>query len=158
MAKAPGFDLEKAHAYFGPHCFNATWDLIRKEGRSEMESREMIDLAHASFWHWSLREDCTRRHRSIGYWLLARVHALTGGAAAARKYGELSLEFANESGPFYQGFAHEALARAEMAGGNWAEMDKHLRIAKAFAEEVAKPEEAAWLRENLSSISRREKG
>ena len=158
MAKTAGFDLGKAHGHFASHCFNATWDLIDKKRRSPGDDEVMVDLAHASFWHWTQRPDCTREKRSIGYWLLARVYALTGQADRARGYGDLALDFADKSGPFYKGFAHEALARAAMAGKKWALMDRHLKQAEARAAEVPEAKEAAWLRKNLASIGRPQAG
>ena len=157
MKKLPPFDATQAHVYFASSCFNATWNLIRKQRTSE-EERTMLDLAHASFWHWGQRSDCSKRNRSIGYWLLARVHALAGDAKRARQYGELSLTTADEVEPFYRGFAYEALARAEMVARNWARMKKHLQTAETLAKEIKEVDDAAWLRENLADISRPNQG
>jgi hypothetical protein len=147
----PKINVPKAHAYFAPSCFNAAWDLIRKQ-RSASEDRAMLHVAHASLWHWSQRKECTDRHRSIAYWLLARVYALAGQPEPARAYGELALEFARKESPFYPGFAHEALARAAAVAGKAAAVKKHLRAAEAFAAQVSDAAEAAWLRENLATI------
>jgi hypothetical protein len=134
------FDPTKAHQAFSANCFNATWNLIRKK-RTPDEDLRMLHLANTSFWHWSQRADCTARNRSIGYWLLARVHALTGEVDLARRYGQLSLSFSAGEDAFYQAFAYESLARAEMVGGHRRAMARNLAKAKA-----------AWLEENLQTI------
>ena len=48
---ADTFDTEAGHKYFAAHCFNATWDLLDKESRTDEETEAMIDLAHASRSH-----------------------------------------------------------------------------------------------------------
>ena len=150
MSATP-IDDAKAHAFFAPRCFNATWELIRKE-RSDEETLRMLDLAHASMWHWTEREDCTPRNRSIGYWLLARVYALAGYPELSRRYGLLALSFAKDEEPFYRAFAHEALARAEMVAGNRAALAEHLNQARSLGDQIADSDDAAWLRENLDTV------
>ena len=74
MESTPPFDLQIAHQYFAVQCFNQAWRLIEKVDRSPADDEQMIELAHASMWHWLEREDCAARNRSIGYW---HSHAFT---------------------------------------------------------------------------------
>jgi hypothetical protein len=78
MAETPSFDLEVAHRFFAPHCFNSAWNLIDKPSRSAEEDDAMLQLAMASLWHWGQRTDVTPRDISVGAWQVARVHALAG--------------------------------------------------------------------------------
>ncbi len=82
----PAFHLEEVHQHFSTHCFNGAWDLIDKPVRTSDENEQMIQLAHASLWHWSQRADCCEKNLSIGYWQLARIYALLGEENNAGKF------------------------------------------------------------------------
>jgi hypothetical protein len=91
---------------------------------------------------------------AIGYWQVSRVFALLRQAENARHYGELSLEAAKSDGvlPFYLGYAHEALARAEYVDGNQNEMEKHLITAHQVAASLTDPQEKKQMLRDLASI------
>jgi hypothetical protein len=153
MAKQPDFDLKAAHRYFSAHCFNAAWDLIDKKDRTPEEDQRMVSLNHASMYHWSQREDCTDKNRSIGYWQAARIHALLGLFHGARYYGGLCLSYSHDLEPFYLGYAYEALARAEMVAGNRDAAQEHLAKATILAEKVGNKDEKKALRDDLATIT-----
>lgn len=141
-----------AHPQFSAACFNGAWELIDKVSRTEEEDFLMIDLAHASVWHWKQRPDCEPRHLVIGYWQLARIYALVRESNLARRYGLASLALAEESDSFNRAFAYEALARAEMVAGNGDAMNRHLGEARRLVLQIADQDEAAWLQRNLETI------
>ena len=62
MPDKPGFDTEQAHEFFSTHCFNKAWELIEKTDRTADEAEEMIQLAHASLWHWSQLPECSDKN------------------------------------------------------------------------------------------------
>jgi len=66
MPKRPDFDMPAAHKYFAAQCFNAAWDLIEKPDRTPEEDEQMIQLTQTSNWHWTQRDDYTRKYASIG--------------------------------------------------------------------------------------------
>lgn len=148
----PSADL-KTHSHFAAACFNAAWDDIDKEHRTEEDALRMLDAAHASLWHWRQRSDCTPENLAIGYWQLARVYALLQEANLARRYGLKSLELTPEGDCFNRAFAHEAIARAEGVAGNRDAMAQHLTLARQFADQIADEKDAAWVRQNLDTIS-----
>jgi hypothetical protein len=145
-------DEARAHRFFSAKCFNATWELIEKS-RSAEENFLMIELAHTSLWHWKQREDGTKIALSTGYWLLARVYGLIGDTDASRRYGLRSLSLTEGKDLFHRAFAYEALARAEMMAGNRAAMRENLAQAAALAGQITDAKDAAWLSENLATIS-----
>ena len=155
MSQEPEFDLAAAHKHFAAHCFNAAWDLIDKAERTPEESEEMIQLSLASAWHWGQREDCTDANLSVSYWQVSRVYAILGEVENARKYGQLCLDISQgeDVGPFYLGYAYEALARAESAGGNRAEATTYLSAAKLTAEKVKDADSRKWLLDDLATIA-----
>ena len=154
MTDKPEFDLKAAHKFFSAQCFNMAWSLIDKPDRTAEEDEQMIRLSQASLWHWTQRDDCTKRNMSIGYWQASRVYALVGQADAARKYGLLSLECSAKEEPFYMGYAYEALARAESVAGDRRKMDEHLRKARELADSVSDVESRKILLADLDGIKK----
>ncbi|HBJ83797.1 MAG TPA: hypothetical protein DDZ88_08010 [Verrucomicrobiales bacterium] len=146
-------DITAAHRYFSADFFNLTWELIEKAERSPEDTECMISLSHASLAHWRMREDCTARNLSIGYWQLSRVYALAGQADNATHYGQLCLGVSGQEPPFYISYAHEALARAAKLKGDTSILDAHLAEARRFAAQVTDAEEKKMLDDDLDKFS-----
>jgi len=151
---SPEFDKAKAHGFFSADCFNNTWGLIDKADRTPEENEQMLLLAMASLWHWTQREDHTLSNLSVGYWQVARVHAILGRPDEARRYGQLALDAAQrgEADAFTLGYAYEALARAESVAGDAAKAAEYVEKAKKSADEVADEESRSWLLDDLKTI------
>ena len=154
MSQLQSFDLAAAHRFFSADCFNKAWALIEKPDRTPEEDEEMIRLNQASVWHWSQREDCTRRNLSIGYWQASRIQALLGRAEEARRYGRLSLEYSQQEPPFFLAYAYEALARAEQVAGNESLVKQYHAEAMRLAEAVVDAEDRELLLADLDTIKR----
>jgi len=153
MADIPHFDIHEAQQYFSTDCFNRTWDYIDKDShRSDEENMEMVHSAMASLWHWSQREDVKPENLSVGYWLVSRVYNLIKQPHNARTYGMKALQYAKELSPFYQGYAYETLARAEMILSNRFIMTVHLDKARALLEQIENEEERRLLLKDLETI------
>jgi hypothetical protein len=154
MVKKPDFDLQSAHKYFSAECFNRAWDYIDKSVRSAEEDDRMLELSLVSLWHWTQREDHTHTNLSVGYWQVARVYALLQQADQSSHYGLLCLEASQAEGvlPFYQGYAYEALARAEQVAGDHEAMEKFLTQAHQVAASLIDPEEKKQLLQDLATI------
>jgi len=152
MTTQPTFDKEAAHKYFSANCFNAAWEYIDKSDRTDDENQRMISLANASVWHWTQRSDCVPNNLSIGYWQLSRVYALASQAENARRYAKLCLDISPDDEPFSLGYAHEAMARAEMVAGNQEKMNEHLAEAKRLAECIADALDKELLINDLGTI------
>jgi hypothetical protein len=138
------------HHTLAAECFNATWDLLEKESRTSEETDRMLDLAHASRWHWTQTEECTPRNLAVGAWQLSRVCAVTGYLDEAFHHAEVSLAISkdNDLSPFYQGFAYEALARSAPT----ADRDVYLAAAKELASHVDDEHDRAALLADLAEV------
>jgi hypothetical protein len=154
MAEKKDFDHKAAHKFFSAHCFNKAWDLIDKSERTPEEDEEMIRLSLASQYHWSQRDDFSSTSASIGFWQTSRIYAILGQVDNARRYAQLCLEVSqgDDVAPFFLGYAYEALARAEAAGGNEQEMKAFLAKANSTADEIKKADEKKMLLDDLSTI------
>lgn len=106
--------MDATHRKLATACFNAVWDLLEKPDLTMEETDRMLDLAHASRWHWSQTKDCTPRNLAVGAWQLSRVYAVAGYRDEALHHGHVSLRIChqNDLAPFYEAYAYEALARA----------------------------------------------
>jgi hypothetical protein len=150
----PPFDLAAAHRFFAADCFNRVWTLLDLPERTPEQDEEMLHLAIASLYHWTRREDCRPENRSVGYWQVSRVYAVLSQADNARRYAGRSRETSAETGPFYQGYALEALARAEAIAGRREAAEPYLAEAWHQAKAVPDPEEKAMLAADLEDIER----
>jgi hypothetical protein len=148
----PDFDLQAAHRYFSVECFTKAWELIDKPSRTPAEEVEMVHFCLVSLWHWTQRTDCSRENLSIGYWQASRVYALVRQPENARRYGQLCLEASQGEGPFFLGYAYEALARAERLAGNQAQAAAHLAEAQRWAAQVPTEDDRQLLLNDLATI------
>ena len=142
------------HVEFAASAFHRAWELIELDERTEDQVQEMIDAAHASAWHWRHRDDRTPKTDAVSAWQLSRVYALAGEADAAATYGMLSLQLAeaNDLGPFYEGYGHEALARAAAIAGEANKAGEHAGKAADFAASVSDAEDRALLEADLETL------
>ena len=154
MEKPTEPEMEKAHRYFSAACFNRTWDYLDQPGRSPEDEEAMLAATLASVWHWSQRADATGENQAVGTWQVARVFALLGEAALARRYGNLSLEASRREGipPYCLAYAYEALARAESVAGHRKPMEEYLQLAHAAAAEIGDAGTRTALLADLATI------
>jgi tetratricopeptide (TPR) repeat protein len=152
MSNDPGFDVQKAHRYFSADCFNKAWALIEKAKRTPEEDEQMIRLNQTSLWHWTQRDDCRNTNMSIGYWQASRIYAILGRPEEAKRYGRLCLEHSRHESPFLLGYAYEALARAEKAGGNISKVQEYFAEALRLADGVLDVEDRKLLLSDLETV------
>jgi hypothetical protein len=138
------------HRELAAQCFNDAWDLIEKPTRTPEETDQMIDLAHASRWHWTQARDCTPLNLTVAAWQLSRVYALAGVFNEATRYAQASLQLsqAHNVPPFYEAYAYEALARA--AEGD--DRDRYLAAARDLIPQVEKERDRTALLADLDDI------
>jgi hypothetical protein len=92
-------------------------------------------------------------NRAVSDWQVSRVYAVLGDAAHAAEHGRSGLRIAEEGrlGPFYVGYACEALVRAAAAAGNQDERRSWLARAHREAAAVADDQERALLLADLET-------
>ncbi len=96
MEATPDQADASAHERFSAECFNACWELIEKDERTPEDDEEMLNLAHASAWHWSKRPDFAPSKRVIALWQLSRVNSLLGQGEVALGHATRALEAARD--------------------------------------------------------------
>jgi len=148
--------IQRMHRRFSAECFNDCWTLIDKTDRSPRDVEDMILCSSASMWHWKKRTDCKPLNMSIGYGQLSRVYALAGQYDMAKLFGRSCLKAAidGKTPPFYLGYAHEALTRAEIGLRNFHAAASHLEKAQAQLARVTDTKEKGWLKADLDALKK----
>ena len=149
-------DREQAHRFFAVETFNSAWDLIEKTDRSDLDDEEMVSLAHVSAWHWTKRSDVRSKNRAISAWQLSRVYTEAGRYEEAQRYADRSLEIATSErvGPFFIGYAYEALARLAHETDQPDQRDEWLTLARAEAEKIDDDMDRDQLLKDLDELTR----
>jgi len=129
---------EVTHHYFGVHFNQLIWEFFKKSDRTEEETLEMIDLAHASNHHW--RSAGTILNQARGAYMIAKSYLHAGEPENALKYAKRchELTFTNESEmkDFDLAYAEEVMWRAETASGNEENASHHKAEAVKLGEAV----------------------
>ena len=144
---------EDMHRFCASALFNRTWSLLQSSDRTPEEDASMIDMAHASRWHWSVVG--TPVNLARGSWQISRVNAILGCAESARRHAEQYLAQCETHGlsEFDRAFAHEAIARACACVGDAEGVATHVQYGLAAAEQVEDEEEREWVRRNLATVT-----
>lgn len=144
---------EDAQRRFAAEAFNHTWTLLDADDLTREQEEEMLAATFAQRHHWYRIGEA--RNWAIADWQVSRVAAVLGYADLARRFGERSLELADEHdlGPFVAGFAHEAIARAAAAVDDVETFTWHLELAKKCLADIEDDEERDALQGDLGEMS-----
>jgi hypothetical protein len=139
------------HKRFAAECNNRAWELSSAT-RSAAEDREMLDLAHASAWHWG--KVGTELNRMRATMLLAEVHALVGlGERALGHAEEMRAYFlAHETPDWEIALAHAIYAHAAHVAGRAAEHRDAYAQAEAALAAIADDEDRAIVAATLRHV------
>jgi hypothetical protein len=136
------FDKEKWHKKQSVDLFNGTWNYLDKKDRTPEEDDLMVNLSHASRYHWGVRVekgwDATPINLGRGDWQLSRVYAVLGDGKRAVHYGKNYLDICEKEGikDWDLAYAYEALARGYAVAGEAKNKDKYLTLAKKALDDV----------------------
>ncbi len=146
-------EIARWHRTLAPRAFNRTWELLDADDLSREDEEEMLATTFAQRYHWYQVGDL--RSKAIADWQVARVAVVLGYADLARRFGERSLEIAEEHelGPFLVGFGHEAVARAAAEVDDVETFTEHFEAARALIEEIEDDEEREVLVADLAEMS-----
>lgn len=130
--------------------FNATWDLIDQETRSQEEIDAMICSAHASLYHWGQVGDAG--NLSIGHWQVAHVYTILRHGDEALYHAQRCFDITTAAGlgDWRLAFAYEALARASASAGDIARCRAFREQAARAGAEITEPGERAHFETELA--------
>jgi hypothetical protein len=145
-------EVEQWHRTFGAGLFNATWDLIDKDERSDDDDVAMLLAAAASRWHWGRIGGPAEI--ATGDWQIAHVLSLLGEGGLALRFAVRSLNAAEAEG--WSGWrlasAHEGMARAYAAAGDAAARDAHVASARSALATEPSDEERTVIEGQLATV------
>jgi hypothetical protein len=146
-----GTDLHTWHKQFATSCNNRAWELSVQQ-RTPAQDREMLDVAHASAWHWS--QIGTELNHMRATMLLAEVHALLGhGSQALALAGSMRTYFLNRDTPDWEvAFAHTIYAHAAHAAGQLGEHRAAYELAAVALAAIADEEDRAIVTKTFSRV------
>jgi tetratricopeptide (TPR) repeat protein len=116
-------------------AFNKTWDYLEQKHRSSEDDAEMLQLAHASRYHWGLVG--TPLNQAVGDWQISRVYASLGQADLALRYAERCLSACRKKGlGEIVPSAYEAVARAYAVAKDSKRANEYLAKAKVLLDRI----------------------
>jgi tetratricopeptide (TPR) repeat protein len=117
------------HRKTGARCFNEAWKYLEKAGRNASDNRRLLNLVHASRFHWGLVG--TPRNQAVGDWQISRAYAALGRPELALQFARSSLELCRKNDlSDLEGTAYEAVARAYAVAKDPPTARKYLQKAR----------------------------
>ena len=143
MKQEIGFDLKLAHEHFAKSTNGRTWELLKKDARTEAEDFEMQAAVYASIYHWMQIGTALNLQRAD--WLIAHVLIGLGDAKAALKHATRCYQYTLENPDLMQDFdlayGYEGIARANGLMGNVEAAKSYYEKARAAGEAIADEED-----------------
>lgn len=124
------------HRKLAARCFNDAWTYLEKRRRTRPDERRLLDLVHASSFHWSLVG--SPENQAIAEWQISRAYAALRQPELAARYAEASLSTCLRRGlDEILCTAYDAMARAHAVAGRPSSARKYLKRARTQLERVA---------------------
>lgn len=122
-------DMKQFHSTLAPALFNASWDLLEKPDRSRDDEARLVNMVHASLFHWRQIGEPVNILR--GEWMISHVYALLNHKEEALFHAENALIKAQEidAKDWDLAYAYEAMARAHALNRNSEEFQKFHAMA-----------------------------
>jgi hypothetical protein len=151
--------VERAlHRKLAAQCFNATWARLEQGKRGSRDDRRMLDLAHASRYHWGLVG--SPENKAVSDWQVSRVYAALSEGDHALLYAKSCLELCRKHALLgLVPTAYEALARANAARGNLRDARRNIALARGTLDAASVDTESreiflAQIQESVRPIDR----
>ena len=140
VAEPGNYSIEEANQFFAVSCNNAVWRLLCKADQSKDDKNEIINLAHASLWHWSRRADCKMKNLQRGEYLIALAYVNAGRKEPAMYHAKRCVEITEansaEREDFDLPYARLIMGMALRLNGSVAEAKKYLMEAERLGDEI----------------------
>ena len=144
MNKTPeNLQPESWHRYFAINANNAAWSMSETL-EDVLSNTELLDMAHASAWHWRVVGTTLNQMRST--MLLALIHARMGMGPSAWSYAEIMKKYFTEIAetPDWElAFVYAIHAWAALAFGKLDEYKASYHKATSTLEAIQDPEDRA---------------
>ncbi len=143
---------ESWHRYFAISANNAAWSM--SESLEDVLSKtELLDMAHASAWHW--RVVGTTLHQMRSTMLLALIHSRMNMGPSAWRYAESMKNYfteISETPDWELTFVYAIHAWAALACGKLEEYKNSYQKATSCIEAIQDPEDRAVVMKTFNLI------
>jgi hypothetical protein len=135
-------NMNKVHQQLAIDLFNQSWDILLKEDRNRKDEDLLLNMVHASLYHW--RQVGQPINILRGEWMLAHVYTLLGHKEAALYHAENVMTLKDEIKPrdWDLAYCYEAMARVMALYADQVAFDKYheqaLKAGKEIADEGAR--------------------
>lgn len=122
-------EMKVFHETLAPGLFNASWELLEKADRTRDDENKLINMVHASLFHW--RQIGTPISILRGEWMISHVYTLLQHKEAALYHAQNTLSLAEEieAKDWDLAYSYEAMARAYALNGNKEMFSKYYELA-----------------------------
>ena len=128
------------HRETAKKCFNETWDYLEKKNRTADDELQMLHLAHAGRYHWSVVG--TDRNLAVADWQVSRVYTAINEPRLALSFATASLERMQKRGlEDILCTGYEAVARAHAVGKEFEAAREYVNRARKQLAETKLDEE-----------------
>jgi hypothetical protein len=103
--------MNQVHQELAVSLFNQSWDILLKEDRSRKDEDLLLNMVHASLYHW--RQIGAPINILRGEWMIAHVYTILGHKEAALYHAENVMSLKDEILPtdWDLAYCYEAMAR-----------------------------------------------
>jgi len=134
--------MQQVHQELAVNLFNQSWDVLLKADRSRKDEDLLLNMVHASLYHWRMIGQPINILR--GEWMIAHVYTLLGHKDAALYHAENVMTLKDEINPrdWDLAYCYEAMARVMALKGDKAAFetyhDQALKAGAAIEDEGAR--------------------
>jgi tetratricopeptide (TPR) repeat protein len=141
MTEEKRYTEAEFHKKFAIETFNETWNQMDKKDRTPEDDAAMLNLIHASRYHWG--KVGTALEFARGDQMLSKVYATLKQPELALRFAESCLALCRRNGiaDFDIAFAYASMSEAHALAGSRAEALKYYRLAEQAAEQIAGKED-----------------
>lgn len=121
--------MKDIHQELAIKLFNISWDLLLKENRTREDEDELINMVHASLYHW--RQVGQEINVLRGEWMICHVYTILAHKESALYHAENIMRLKDKISPvdWDLAYCYEAMARVMALTGVKAEYSKYYRLA-----------------------------
>jgi hypothetical protein len=146
-------EILQLHQDMGIAYFNQSWELLLKPDRTKAEDDELINMVHASLFHWRQLEQPINILR--GEWMIAHVYTVLEHKEAALYHAKNALEWVEnaKAEDWDLAYAYEAMSRAQALNGNKEEFQKYHDLAEAAGNLIKNDEDRKQFEADLNDTN-----
>lgn len=142
--------MQEFHQQQAIELFNGSWDLLMKDKLSVTEENTLLNMVHASLYHW--RQVGQPINILRGEWMICHVYTILRHKEEALYHAHNVLRLMEEQKPtdWDLAYCYEAMARVQALWQNKTEFNKYHQLALKAGSEIKEVESRNQFDSDLS--------